>query len=40
MDEPNLSKEQSLDEPSPEFLQKKLYFLIENLKNYHAKLPL
>lgn len=26
-------------EPSPEYLQRKLYFLLEHLKDYHSKLP-
>lgn len=27
------------DQPSPEFLQRKLYFLVEHLKTMHSKLP-
>lgn len=26
-------------QPSPEFLQRKLYFLVEHLKTMHSKLP-
>lgn len=28
-----------VDQPSPEFLQRKLYFLVEQLKMMHSKLP-
>lgn len=27
------------DQPSPEFLQRKLYFLLEHLKKMHGELP-
>lgn len=27
------------DQPSPEFLQRKLYFLLEHLKKMHSELP-
>lgn len=27
------------EQPSPEFLQRKLYFLVEHLKTMHSKLP-
>lgn len=27
------------DQPTPEFLQRKLYFLLENLKTMHSELP-
>lgn len=27
------------EQPSPEFLQRKLYFLVEHLKAMHSKLP-
>lgn len=27
------------EHPSPEFLQRKLYFLVEHLKTMHSKLP-
>lgn len=33
------SEEGSSDQPSPEFLQRKLYFLVEHLKTMHSKLP-
>lgn len=27
------------EQPTPEFLQRKLYFLVEHLKTMHSKLP-
>lgn len=35
-----IMEESTSSEPSPQFLQKKLYFLIEKLKEYHSQLPL
>ncbi|GAB0088923.1 Gonadal protein gdl [Sergentomyia squamirostris] len=32
-------EEDFIDSPSPEYLQRKLYFLLEHLKNFHAVLP-
>lgn len=29
----------AIDQPSPEFLQRKLYFLLEHLKKMHGELP-
>lgn len=29
----------TIDQPSPEFLQRKLYFLLEHLKKMHSELP-
>lgn len=34
------SLEANPEDVSPQYLQKKLYFLIENLKSYHEKLPM
>lgn len=38
-EEPAISEEINPDQPSPEYLQRKLYFLVEHLKTMHSKLP-